>query len=120
MSRILADIQLHDGHGELLLTQKRDEDYGRACDFIAQQFKHHFGATITQFMPAMICLLEAGEIRAVARYRQAGDESLFLEQYLDVAIETAVATVFYRGQFVLPIPCFTYPPRKLPQPADLQ
>jgi hypothetical protein len=93
MTGKLADIYLHERRCELFLAEQGDELYDRACDFVAGQFNHHFGATLSEFMPAMIGLLHAGEIKAVAGYRQAGKESLFLEQYLDGPIEMAVASV---------------------------
>jgi hypothetical protein len=59
--------------------------------FIAQRFFNTHGARISSFMPLLIAVCEGGEIRAVAGLRDAGAESLFLEHYLDVPVEQAIA-----------------------------
>ena len=59
--------------------------------FIADVFERHYGATIKNFAPNLM-LLERGEhIAAAAGWRCAGEDQLFLENYLDLPIEAAVA-----------------------------
>lgn len=60
--------------------------------FIANAFRDKHGAQIHSFMPDLLGLRNAsGELRAVAGYRPAGQERLFLEQYLDQPVEAALA-----------------------------
>ncbi len=60
--------------------------------FIANAFRDKHGAQVHSFMPDLLGLRNAsGELRAVAGYRAARQERLFLEQYLDQPVEAALA-----------------------------
>jgi hypothetical protein len=56
--------------------------------FIAAVFKQVYGAEITHFMPQLVALRDAsGILMAAFGLRNAAQETLFLEQYLDEPIE---------------------------------
>lgn len=59
--------------------------------FIADVYRHRFGAQVDQFAPALVAIREHGRIVAAAGYRDAGREALFLEQYLAAPVEVLVA-----------------------------
>ena len=56
--------------------------------FIEAAFLDKHGARISEFLPELVGLeTRAGDLRAVAGYRSAGNGGLFLEQYLSGAVE---------------------------------
>jgi hypothetical protein len=60
--------------------------------FIAGRFYAAHGARINCFMPHLIALFDdAGDILAAVGIRAADDEALFLEHYLDLPVERAIA-----------------------------
>ncbi len=65
--------------------------------FIQTVFMRSYGATITEFMPTLVALRdENGVLMAAFGLREASDESLFLEQYLDNPIEQEVSRHLHR------------------------
>lgn len=64
--------------------------------YIAQRYSLAFDAHLNTFMPTFMALLEGGEIRSLCGFRVASDESLFLEQYLDVPADSILSQVFER------------------------
>lgn len=65
---------------------------GQVEAFIARRFLDVHGARITQFMPRLIALFGAGgEVLAAVGMRDASCEPLFLEYYLDLPVERAIA-----------------------------
>ncbi len=63
----------------------------RAEAFISDIFQRHYEAELTSFAPNLMLLEKDERIAAVAGWRCAGTEKLFLENYLDVPIEAAVS-----------------------------
>lgn len=64
---------------------------GDAESFVRHAFARRFGASVPAFAPNLM-LLEADErIVAVAGWRPAASDALFLERYLDAPIERAVS-----------------------------
>jgi hypothetical protein len=63
----------------------------RAETFISDIFQRHYDAELNSFAPNLMLLEKNDRIAAVAGWRCAGTEQLFLENYLDVPIETAVS-----------------------------
>jgi hypothetical protein len=62
--------------------------------FVRSRFMRSHGAHIASFMPTLLLLTDsAGQLAAVAGYRRAADERLFLEQYLPAPVEQAIATL---------------------------
>lgn len=59
--------------------------------FVASEFLQRYGACVKTFMPWLLGLYHHTELVGVAGLRPAGDEKLFIEQYLDRAIETEIA-----------------------------
>jgi hypothetical protein len=60
-------------------------------EFIQQVYAQHYGATVRHFMPSLAGLVDAdGLVVAAAGYRSAS-RPLFLERYLDVPVEQAIA-----------------------------
>lgn len=64
---------------------------GEAEAFIGSVFSRHYGATVTTFAPNLLLLEQDARLIAAAGWRPAGEESLFLESYLDQPIEAAMA-----------------------------
>lgn len=63
----------------------------QAEQFIHDQYARAYGADVRHFLPRLMCLhTEAGELRAALGFRRARGEQLFLENYLDVAVERAL------------------------------
>ena len=63
-----------------------------AEDFIRKRFLKSHGAHVATFMPTLLLLLDSrNELAAVAGFRCAGDEPLFLERYLPAPVEKAIA-----------------------------
>jgi hypothetical protein len=76
-----------------------------AENFIRTRFRRSHGAHITTFMPTLLLLVDpAGALAAVAGFRSAAQEPLFLERYLELPIEQAlcsqVSTPVSRTQIV--------------------
>ncbi|MBK8120545.1 MAG: thermostable hemolysin [Sulfuritalea sp.] len=63
----------------------------RAETFVTDMFQRHYDAELTSFAPNLMLLEKDEGIAAVAGWRCAGTERLFLENYLDVPVETAVS-----------------------------
>ncbi|HET6718977.1 MAG TPA: thermostable hemolysin [Rhodocyclaceae bacterium] len=59
--------------------------------FVANVFERQYAARVDRFAPNLMLLENAERIVAVAGWRCAGDEKLFLETYLDVPVEVAVS-----------------------------
>ncbi len=65
--------------------------------FVAQVYRARYGARLTAFMPQLLAWRDdAGALRAVVGLRDGGDVPLFVEQYLDVPAEAAVAAALGR------------------------
>ena len=64
--------------------------YPQACGFVAEQYRRRLGCELTQFYPTIACLFEADEIVAAAGLRYGGDDSFFLEQYLEQPVDQVV------------------------------
>jgi hypothetical protein len=61
-------------------------------DFISARFGRAYGARVTHFLPHLLGVRDGlGRWQAAAGYGAAGDARLFLEQYLDVPVEQALA-----------------------------
>lgn len=66
-------------------------------DFIKSIFKKHHGAELDHFAPSLLATFnQEGDVDAALGYRLAGNEALFLENYLDQSIESLVSN--YMGQ----------------------
>jgi hypothetical protein len=60
--------------------------------FIHDTYQRAYGAEVDTFMPQIMRVTNAaGEYRAVMGYRAAGQERLFLENYLDEPIEASIS-----------------------------
>jgi hypothetical protein len=60
--------------------------------FVRDEFRAHFDARVTQFMPLLLALrTSSGALRAVVGCRAAAHEPLFLETYTRQPIESAIA-----------------------------
>jgi thermostable hemolysin len=67
---------------------------GELESFIRAMFQRKHGACIQSFLPTLIDLRDrAGQLCGVVGYRDAAQERLFLEQYLDAPVELEVARV---------------------------
>ncbi len=69
-----------------------DDDWGQATGFIRDTYARAYGANVDTFMPKIMRVSNAaGEFRAVMGFRLAGQERLFLENYLDDPIEDVIS-----------------------------
>lgn len=60
--------------------------------YVSQAFQRKHDATVTSFLPTLLAFRDtAGALRGVVGLRGAGDEALYLEQYLDQPIDVAIA-----------------------------
>jgi len=70
----------------------------RIEDFISSVFYESFGAQIHQHYPTLMSIRDsAGEILGALGFRQAGEERLFLENYIDQPIESETGKVYGSG-----------------------
>lgn len=61
--------------------------------FIRSRFLRSHGARVATFMPTLLLLIDPGEeLAAVAGFRCAQDEPLFLERYLRAPVEKAISS----------------------------
>jgi hypothetical protein len=68
-----------------------------AEQFVSSCFKQHYGAEIRHFMPLLMSLSDQhNELKAVLGFRYAGQDSLFIENYLDLPAEQILATKLKR------------------------
>jgi hypothetical protein len=74
------------------LIDKQHPLRARAEQFIAQRFDQVHRARISVFMPVLIAVIVKDEIRAVAGIRDASEQPLFLEHYLDQPVERAISS----------------------------
>jgi hypothetical protein len=93
MVRRDANIHIHgDRH---VTTQLSGPDAPERQDleqFIRDVFHRAYGANIKNFMPQLMSLRDgAGNLLAVCGLRNAGDDALFLESYLDAPVEVAIS-----------------------------
>jgi hypothetical protein len=76
------------------LTERAPGEAGRESleRFVAAAFARAHGARVQAFMPSLLGLEDwSGTLRCALGYRGAAPERLFLEQYLDLPIEAAIA-----------------------------
>lgn len=67
--------------------------------FVAVRFAEAHGAQVPAFMPALIGLKDwRGELRSALGYRNAGEQHLFLERYLDEPVEMAIRRALLRDR----------------------
>jgi len=62
-----------------------------AENFIANVFAQRYNAKVSSFTPNLMVLEQEGVIVAAAGWRSANETALFLERYLDIPIEQAMA-----------------------------
>ena len=91
LSAIKSNLQARNRGMTVRHTVVGSPHRARAETFIADIFQRHSDAELSSFAPNLMLLEKDERIAAVAGWRCAGTESLFLENYLDVPIETAVS-----------------------------
>ncbi len=75
-----------------------DDARGQAERFIHGCFAEAYDADVRHFMPTLLSLRDArGDLQGVLGFRDALRDRLFLEQYIDVSIETALAARLRRA-----------------------
>jgi hypothetical protein len=63
---------------------------GVAEAFIGDVFFRRYGADVSAFAPNLMLMEQYGRIIAAAGWRPAGNDTLFLERYLDTPVEQAL------------------------------
>jgi hypothetical protein len=98
------DIGQNSGHSlplgagsRLIICEQASEQRRELERFIHATFAATHGAQVSSFLPTLLALQDAGQIRSVAGFRPAAHASLFLERYLDRPIEE-VLTARMRAQ----------------------
>lgn len=84
------------GEPAFSLTLAREDDPGRAAleQFVHERFEHVHHANIHHFLPELLGLHDSqGRLTAVAGMRPASQGTLFLEHYLDEALEVPVSRI---------------------------
>ena len=67
-------------------------------DFVGAAFKRKHDATVTSYLPTLLSFRDpAGALRGVVGLRGAGGHRLYLEQYLEQPVETAIAAATGRS-----------------------
>jgi hypothetical protein len=80
-------------HHNLSLCEREDPQRDELERFVRTVFSEHHGACVQSFMPTMLVMRnDSGRICSVVGFRAAAEESLFLERYLAVPIERAIAS----------------------------
>lgn len=76
----------------LRLQEHDPQDRAEVSAFIRDRFHRTYGATLTHLMPRLFSLRDdAGEIVAAFGLREALRERLFMERYLDRAVESVIS-----------------------------
>jgi hypothetical protein len=91
LSAIRSNLQVRNRGMTVRHTVVGSPHRARAETFISDIFRCHYDAELSSFAPNLMLLEKNERIAAVAGWRCAGTERLFLENYLDVPIETAVS-----------------------------
>ena len=77
----------------IVACDRNDARRAAAEAFVRTRFLRSHGAHISTFMPTLLLLTDAdGELAAVAGFRSAAHEPLFLERYLPAPIEQALTS----------------------------
>jgi hypothetical protein len=80
--------------GPLVLRPLVGAARDRGLDLIRRRFQQEHQAQLTHFMPRLLGLVDAaGALAGAAGCRPAAGETLFLERYVDLPIEQAIAAV---------------------------
>lgn len=74
----------------LELAKTGSDRHKAACEFTQKHYQRRFGCTLKHFMPSSFSYCQGSRLMAVAGFRSAGEETLFLEQYLDLPVEEAL------------------------------
>ncbi len=91
LSAIRSNLQARNRGMTVRHTVVGSPHRARAEAFISDIFQRHYDAELSSFAPNLMLLEKNDRIAAVAGWRCAGTERLFLENYLDAPIETAVS-----------------------------
>jgi hypothetical protein len=77
---------------QLRVWKEDDPERTKAEDFIRERFQDSYAADVQSFMPYLLGVMDDNnEISAVIGFRPAGNEDLFLENYLDDPAEHALS-----------------------------
>lgn len=70
-----------------------EHDAGRRAveEFIHRNYASAYGADVRHFLPRLLVLHDAAELRAALGFRRARGNRLFLEKYLDISVEAALS-----------------------------
>lgn len=74
------------------VVHRGDPESAPTIEFVRQTFRRTYGAEIRSFMPHYVRVLDHyGNYKAVIGCRDAGDEKLYLENYMDEPIEKTIS-----------------------------
>jgi len=76
--------------GSFVLALPADLNRNEYERFIAQRFNEAFGASIIEFFPLLLACRDTDAVTSVVGLRPGDQRPLFLEQYLDSSLETAI------------------------------
>ena len=82
---------------ELALVDRANPQRANAEAFVRRIFEQAYGARLESFYPILLCITRPdGSYAAIAGIRQAGEQTLFSEHYLDQSIETRLGIERHR------------------------
>lgn len=77
---------------EFRLLSPRDDGRTDVKQFIRDRYNAAYGAEVTHFLPWLLTMQCLGHLSGSAGLQPAGSSPLFLEQYLEMPVEQALAT----------------------------
>lgn len=88
---VLEQRAAHAAHVAATHTVAGSARRQEAEDFVRSVFARHYGAQVSAFAPNLTLLEQNERVIAATGWRPAGEGKLFLERYLDLPIEAAMA-----------------------------
>lgn len=76
---------------EFQLLSARDDGRAAVQQFVRERYNAAYGAEVTHFLPWLLTMQCLGNLSGAAGLQPAGTTPLFLEQYLDMPVEQALA-----------------------------
>lgn len=87
-------LQTSFDHCNLDIVDPTHELWPQVIQHVSQRYQQAFQAELKAFMPAYLTLFDHHQIASVCGFRVASEESLFLEQYLDVPAQELISQLF--------------------------
>jgi hypothetical protein len=76
---------------ELIVSESNNGAHLAANALIQSEYRKHFKCELKSLAPTTVSLMAGNDLVAATGYRDASQESLYLEQYLDLPIEQLIS-----------------------------